>query len=172
MEIKYTEGLVFFTDISGFARLAREMELSELVEFMLKFAEITRRHVESAGGTVVKYIGDSALGYFNSNKVDEGVSALLTMQREIEEDFIVKGKKTGLRIGAHYGEFARCTLLPVEEPDLIGETINIAAMIGSGGQTKHRSKLIISPEAFRKLGAESRKQFHKFTEPIVYLAEA
>ena len=148
------------------------MELSELAEFMLKFADITRRHVESAGGTVVKYIGDSALGYFSSDKVDEGISALLSMQREIEEDFIVKGKKTGLRIGAHYGPFALCTLLPVEEPDLIGETINIAATIGSGGQTKHRSKLIITPAAFRKLSTVSRKRFHKFTEPIVYLAES
>ena len=171
MEIKYTEGLVFFTDISGFTRLVRDMELSELAEFMLQFADITRRHVESAGGTVVKYIGDSALGYFNSDKVDEGISALLAMQKEIEEKFIVKGKKTGLRIGVHYGPFAMCTLLPVKEPDLMGETINIAAMIGSGGQTKHRSKLIISPEAFRKLSSDSRKQFHKFTEPIVYLAE-
>ena len=172
MEIKYTEGLVFFTDISGFTRLVRDMELSELVEFMLKFADITNRHVESAGGTVVKYIGDSALGYFDSDKIDEGIGALFSMQKEIEEDFIVKGKKTGLRIGAHYGQFASCILLPVEEPDLIGETINIAAKIGSGGQTKHRSKLIISPEAFRKLSAQSRKRFHKFTEPIVYLAEA
>ena len=171
MEIKYTEGLVFFTDVSGFTRLAKELELSELVEFMLQFAEITERHVKNAGGIIVKYIGDSALGYFDKDRVDEGINALLAMQEEIEEDFVVKGKKTGLRVGVHYGAFATCALPPVKEPDLIGETINIAAMIGSGGQSKHRSRLIISPEAFRKLKPDSRRRFHKYTEPIVYLAE-
>jgi len=170
MEIKYTEGLVFFTDISRFTRLVKDMELGDLAEFVLKFAEITRRHIEGADGIVVKYIGDSALGYFDKNNVDAGISALLAMQREMEEDFFVKGKKTGLRIGAHYGSFASLVLPPIEKPDIIGETVNVAAMIGSGGQSKHRSKLIISPEAFRKLSPESRKRFHKYTEPIVYLA--
>ena len=171
MEIKYNEGLVFFTDITGFRRMSNTMELSQLAEFMLRFAEITHRHVKNAGGTVVKYIGDSALGYFGKDNVDEGIEALLSMQKEIEKDFVVNGKKTGLRVGVNYGSFASCALPPIKEPDLMGETINIAAMVGSGGQVKHRSRFIITPEAFRKLSSETRKKFHKYTEPIVYLAE-
>ncbi|MBU0934792.1 MAG: hypothetical protein KKC64_04185, partial [Spirochaetes bacterium] len=59
---------------------------------------------------------------------------------------------------------------PLNLPDIIGETVNIAATMGSGGQNSHRNRLILSPEAFRSLGPELRKKFHKFTEPIVYLA--
>jgi class 3 adenylate cyclase len=170
METIYTEGLVFFTDLSGFTRLIREMDLSRSVELLKEFAIISHKHVESAAGTLIKYIGDSALGYFPGEKVDEGMMALLAMKKEIEEDFTVNGKKTGLRIGAHYGPFAICDFTPfADKPDLVGETVNIAAMTGSGGQSKHRSKLIITPEAFRKLSSESRKFFHKYTEPIVYL---
>ena len=171
MDITYKEGLVFFTDISGFSRLSNTMELSELAEFIVRFAEISLRHVKNAQGIITKYIGDSALGYFEKDNVDQGIEALLAMQKEIEENFIVKGKKTGLRVGVHYGSFATCVLPPIEDPDLIGATINIAATLGSGGQNKHRSKFIITPEAFRKLHHDTRKLFHKYTEPIVYLAD-
>jgi hypothetical protein len=60
-------------------------------------------------------------------------------------------------------------LPPVDKPDVLGETVNIAAMAGSS----HRpGGFAITPQVFRKLEPETRKAFHKFTPPIVYLAEA
>lgn len=171
METIYTEGLVFMTDLSGFNRLMRELELSGSVELLKRFAEISWKHISGASGTLIKYIGDSALGYFPPEKIDEGMAALLAMQKEIEDSFSRDGRKTGLRIGAHYGPFAVCSFAPFDDrADLVGETVNIAAMTGSGGQSNHRNRLIITPEAFRKLGSETRKLFHKYTEPLVYLA--
>ncbi|MBB6479352.1 adenylate/guanylate cyclase domain-containing protein [Spirochaeta isovalerica] len=171
METTYTEGLVFFTDLAGFARLTGNLELSEIVKVLKDFAAITRKHVEKADGVLIKYIGDSALGYFPPERVDEGAAALIDMKQEIEESFEIKGQKTGLRIGANYGPFAVCDFTPFEEKaDLVGETVNIAAMTGSGGRAKHRSIVIFTPEAFRKLSSSGRKAFHKYTEPIVYLA--
>lgn len=171
METHQTEGLVFLSDLNGFARLVREMTLEALAEAAKQFAEISYRHVRQAGGTLVKYLGDSALGYFPAERVDEGVQALMAMKREIETEYIVGGKNIGIRIGAHYGPFAVCTLPPFETEDILGETVNIAAVLGSGGQSKHRDRLILSPETFRKLDATTRKSFHKYTEPIVYLAD-
>lgn len=171
METIYTEGLVFFTDLSGFHRLVKNMELAETVALLKDFASISLKHTEAGGGQIIKYIGDSALGYFPAEKVDEGMMALLAMKEDVEENLTIGEKKTGLRIGAHYGPFAIFDLEPFGgSADLGGETVNIAAMTGSGGQSKHRSKLIITPEAFRKLKPETRKAFHKYTEPIVYLA--
>ena len=130
METILTEGLVFLSDLTGFNRLIKDLDLADGVEIIQEFARITWKHVEKASGTLIKYMGDSALGYFPSDRVDEGVMALMDMQREIEEDFTVKGRKTGLRIGAHYGPFALCSFTPFDDmPDLVGDTVNIASRI-------------------------------------------
>ncbi len=171
MAFKVTEGLVFLTDLSSFGRLTRGMALEELADLMERFGEITYRHVSEGGGGIVKYIGDSALGYFPTEKINAGIGALLAMQKEIETELDVNGHRTGVRIGAHYGPFVFAPMPPIERPDIQGETVNIAATLGSGGQSKHRDRFILTPEAFRKLDPETRTRFHKFTEPIVYLAE-
>ena len=76
-----------------------------------------------------------------------------------------------LRVGAHYGQFMLIYPPPFTAPDLLGETVNITVRLGSGGQKSHPGRLILTATAFRKLAPETRKSFHKFTEPIVYLAE-
>ena len=46
--------------------------------------------------------------------------------------------------------------------DIIGENVNVAARLDSHG-------FAISAEAFRKLGADTRKRFKKHTPPITYI---
>ena len=171
MDTHITKGLVFLTDLTGFGRLIKGMDLARLVDTLGRFAVLTQRHVEGAGGTVVKYLGDSALGYFPASLVDAGVAALIALKRETEATLEVAGSYPHLRVGAHYGEFAVAALPPVAIEDIHGDTVNIAASLGSGGQNSHRGRMVISPAAFRALSPESRKSFHKFTEPIVYLAD-
>jgi adenylate cyclase len=171
METTQTEGLVFMTDLSSFGRLTRSMDLVSLAALLKDFAAITWKHIGTHKGTVVKYLGDSALGYFPAENVDEGVQALLDMKRDIETTLKVGNTPLRIRVGAHYGPFALAILPPLDQPDILGETVNIAAMLGSGGQDSHRDRLLLTPEAFRKLSPQLRKVFHKFTEPVVYLAE-
>jgi adenylate cyclase len=171
METTQTEGLVFMTDLSGFGRLTRSMDLGSQVALLKDFAAITWKHVGARQGVLIKYIGDSALGYFPADHVDEGVQALLDMKRDIETNLKIGGTALKIRIGAHYGPFGLASYEPFEQPDILGETVNIAAMLGSGGQSSHRDRLILTPEAFRKLSPQMRKTFHKFTEPVVYLAD-
>jgi class 3 adenylate cyclase len=170
-KITLMEGLVFMTDLNGFGRLTRSMDLGDLAELLKDFAAITWKHIGTHRGTVVKYLGDSALGYFPAEAVDEGVQALLDMKRDIETNLKVGSTPLGIRVGAHFGPFGLAVLPPLDQPDILGETVNIAAMLGSGGQESHRNRLILTAEAFRKLSPQLRKGFHKFTEPVVYLAE-
>ncbi|MBU0954371.1 MAG: hypothetical protein KKI09_02990 [Spirochaetes bacterium] len=170
MQTTLTEGLVFMSDLSGFGRISKSIELLELSQLLQEFAAISWQHVSSAQGSIIKYLGDSALGFFPSGQSDAGVQALMAMKKDIEIQLKADGTGLKLRIGAHYGPFALTSFPPLNLPDIIGETVNIAATMGSGGQNSHRNRLILSPEAFRSLGPELRKKFHKFTEPIVYLA--
>ena len=171
MQNQHAEGLVFFTDLSGFGRTTKGMEVEQVAELLRSFAEVTNKVVSEAGGTVTDYMLDSALGYFPADQVDEGVHALMRMKHQVEKRLETDGFKMKLRVAGHYGAFMKVFLPPFKDPDLLGETVNIAIRLGSGGQSSHRSRLILSAKAFRKLASDTRKCFHKFTEPIVYLAE-
>lgn len=171
MENYNEEGLVFFTDLTNFGRVTKGMEMEQVAKLLTTFAEITHRTVTSGRGHIIDFISDSALGYFPADGVDKGVLSLMEMKRQVEEWLETDGPKMKLRIAAHYGPFMVIYLPPFKTPDLLGETVNIAVRLGEGGQTSHRGRLILSATAFRKLAPDTRKSFHKYTEPIVYLAE-
>jgi len=171
MEHHHNEGLVFFTDLARFTALTRGMDPDGLADFLVAYATIVSRTISAAGGQVIKYVSDSALGFFPGNDVDRGVLALLETKRIVESELSFPDRKVNLKIGAHYGPVVMPVLPPFSTLDIFGETVNITIGLGEGGTTVHRDKMIISATAFRKLAPETRKQFHKFTEPIVYLAE-
>lgn len=165
------EGLVFLTDLGSFSRLTKGMDLLQLAEMLTDYAKITDRVISGAGGTIVKYESDSVLGYFPKDLADTGVRALMDLKKAVESELKVTNVSARLKIGAHYGEFAVAYFPPVNTLDIIGDTVNIAIRMGSGGPNPHPNRLVLSAEAFRKLEPETRKAFHKFTEPIVYLME-
>jgi hypothetical protein len=51
---------------------------------------------------------------------------------------------------------------------VVGDSVNIAATLDRG---RNQGKFIISPQVFRKLRPETRKYFHKFTPPVIYISE-
>ena len=171
MSYQRQEGLVFFTDLSGFGRLTKGMEMEETAELLTGFARIVARIVPDAGGTVVDLISDSALGWFPPEAADRGVRALMALKAESEAWLAERKTPMKLKVAAHYGEFLEIVLPPFDSPDLLGETVNIAVRLGEGGVSTNRDRLILSAAAFRKLEPATRKIFHKHTEPVVYLAE-
>ncbi len=171
MENYHEDGLVFLTDLTNFGRETKNMNLDQIAELLTHFAGITHQIVTTGGGQVIDYMYDSALGYFPADGADKGVRTLIEMKRQVEEWLTADGYKMKLRTAAHYGEFMVLYMPPFTTPEIIGETVNIAVRLGSGGQKSHKGRLILTATAFRKLAPETRKNFHKFTEPIVYLAE-
>ncbi len=163
--------LISFIDIMGFSSISQRLKDPVLLfEFLSAFAAAVIRIVEGTSGMVIKFIGDACLLAFPEDAVDEGMRTIIKIKKEYEAELKEKSIPTGLRITAHFGEVAigllgsgKCRTL-----DIIGDAVNIASTVGRG---EHRGKILISPQAFRKLSAETRKMFHKHTPPIVYLAE-
>lgn len=172
MNNHHEEGLVFFTDLTRFHRLVKDSSFEDQAEALTRFAEITHSVVTAAGGTVIKYISDSALGYFPADRTDAGVEALLEMKYRVEHELVIAGSPAGIRIAAHYGAFYIVYYPPFDNPDVLGDAVNIAVRLGEGGQPEHQGKLLVSAQTFRKLAPETRKRFHKYTPPILYIAAA
>jgi class 3 adenylate cyclase len=172
MKNHHQEGLVFFSDLTQYHRLVKDATFEEEAALLTQFARITHETVAAGGGTLIKYISDSALGYFPDTRVDAGIDALLQMKHRIEHELVIGGKPAGIRIAAHYGPFYIAHFPPFDTPDVLGDAVNIAVRLGEGGQSDHQGKLIVSAQTFRKLAPDTRRHFHKYTPPILYLASA
>jgi len=66
-----------------------------------------------------------------------------------------------LRVNAHFGEATIGPMGRASQLDVIGETVNIAATLGSHG-------FGLSQQAFRRLSPEHRRLFRRFTPPVLY----
>lgn len=157
--------LVAFTDLTGYRQLAaHERTAGELLALMNAYFEFLGDVVEPAGGTVVKCLGDAALLVFPLEQADAGVRALVRLKEEGDAWLNRQGLASTQLIKAHVGPVA-CGPVGTRRAkhwDVYGEAVNIAALLPSTG-------LILSPEAFRQLQPETRKQFKKHTGQVVYI---
>ena len=120
--------------------------------------------VERAGGRVVKFIGDAALLVFPEDAVDRGVEGLLQLKDTVDDLMQERGWDCRLAVKAHFGTTVAGPFgaAGAKRFDVIGKAVNTAATLDSTGVT-------LSVAAFRKLGPELRRRFHKHTPPITYI---
>jgi class 3 adenylate cyclase len=165
------ELLIAFLDIQNFMSIGQKLsDPVSIFELMDKVACLIIEEIEGTAGLVLKFIGDACMIVFPEEYADVGVNSIISIKSKVERLLAGLGHATRLRVNVHFGETAigllgkgKCRRL-----DIYGDAVNIAAVLGRG---EHRGRLLISPQAFRKLSLETRKRFHKFTPPIVYVAE-
>jgi class 3 adenylate cyclase len=165
--------LICVSDISNFTQLAKSFppkEPDKLFGFMDELAQIISQRVAEADGVVIKYIGDSALIAFDDRDVDAAVMAMYHLKSELEACLADKGFRNTVTFSLHIGETAIGYMgkEPFRWLDVIGDTVQLTfAMLNR----MYKRRFTITPQVFRKLKPETRKTFHKYTPPIVYLAE-
>ncbi len=160
-----TEALIAFADLTNFAKLAKGKEPSEIFEILMNMARITTEIIGQSGGQVIKYIGDSVLITFPCDRVDDGITSLISLKEGIDSFFKGEDLPNRIAISVHWGPVIFGKLPPFETPDVFGDVVNIAATLNRG---VYHGGFIISTQAFRKLSPGIRKMFSKFTPPVVY----
>ena len=63
---------IFFSDLAGFSAISEQMTPTELVAFMNEYLSAMTDIIESQGGYVEKYIGDSIVAVFGAPVQDAG----------------------------------------------------------------------------------------------------
>lgn len=113
--------VVMFADVAGSTAMYENMGDVEARDRISKalntLISITKRHK----GQLVKTIGDEIMVYFN--EVNLALLASQTMQETIENDQSPETIGLSIRIGMHYGPAI------LEEDDIFGDTVNVAARI-------------------------------------------
>ncbi len=158
------EMLIAFFDLTGFARFSKKLSAKEVFNLMSNFYELVGDIVESAGGIVVKFIGDAGLLAFPATRIDEGVIALYDLKEKGDTWLSEKGFNSKNIIKAHFGSVVCGPIGTKSEKrfDVFGQTVNTASVLKSNG-------LALSQQVFRKLKPNTRKLFKKHTPPITYI---
>jgi class 3 adenylate cyclase len=153
--------LVALCDCSRFMQRTRGRSSAELFADLDDFYAMTEDAVGAAGGLVVKFMGDAALVVFPEDLADQGIMALLDLKATVDRWIQDRAIGNALYVNAHFGEVTLGRMGRAGNLDVIGETVHIAATLGSRG-------FGVSQQAFRQLTPEHRQRFQKFTPPVMY----
>jgi class 3 adenylate cyclase len=154
--------LVAMCDCTRFMQSAKGRSSAEL------FADLNALYlqiddaVQAADGLVVKFMGDAALVVFPEDLADQGIMALLDLKTQVDAWLQDHAIGQSLQVNAHFGEVTIGLMGRAGALDIIGETVNIAARLGS-------HSFGLSQQAFRCMSPEHRQRFRKFTPPVLYL---
>ena len=156
--------LVAFTDFTRFAVQTERLDDVEVARVMQTYYELAGRTIASAGGRVVKFIGDATLAVFPVEDVDRGVLALLELKEAADGLMADRGWESRLTVKAHFGPVVAGHFGVASDTryDILGKTVNVTARLEASG-------VALSVEAFRQLGPDVRQRFKKHTPPVTYI---
>ncbi len=155
-------GVAFF-DLSRMPQWKSSDDDLSVAEFLQKFYALTAKHIEPAGGRIVKFMGDGGLAIFDPDQADSVIFAFSALSDAMHRTGETAGVDTYLNVNIHVGPVVTGEFgVPGRERfDILGKTVNVAARLGRRGIT-------LSPQAFRSLSPEGRERFKKITPPITY----
>ncbi|MCG8568808.1 MAG: hypothetical protein MJB14_01590 [Spirochaetes bacterium] len=132
--------------------------------------KITIQSLNQFNPLVVKNLGDGCLLVFDKTNIDEKLNTLFDLKNELEAHLSKKKFQNKISFSAHYGSIVvgEIGMKPFLTYDAFGDSINTTFVMNG---KPFRNRFNISPQLFRKLESVTRKKFHKFTPPIVYIAE-
>jgi len=157
-----TLGVTFF-DLSRMLEWSSSEVDARIASFFQSFYALSAKHIEGAGGRVVKFIGDAGLAVFGTDVAERVIFALCDLASEARALAAGFGFDTYLNINVHVGPVVAGTFgaSGAAHYDVIGKTVNVAARLGRRGVT-------LSVQAFRCLSDEGRKRFNKIKPPVTY----
>jgi len=118
--------VVAVADIAGFLKAVEHRSDLEAFRMLDEFCELVGEVVTSAGGTVVKFIGDAALIAFPEEDARQAVAALRELASRAQTSWSTFDATCAVRIKAHLGPVVCGPLGTAQDKrfDIIGNTVN------------------------------------------------
>jgi len=152
-------------DLAGFTRAANRAPALAIAEFLDRYYGACAEAVVSAGGRVVKYMGDACFAVFPEERCADAVAAVVSLSKNTR----AFDNSWGLRFGAnvHLGTVAEGELGPPGDRryDVLGAEVNHLFRMGGG------SGIRLSEPVYRQLPNERRGAWHKDKPPATYRME-
>jgi adenylate cyclase len=137
---------VLFADVAGSTKLYETVGDAAALQAVEGCLGVLRRATESAGGRVVKTIGDEIMALFHT--ADAAASAAAEMHSSVAQLPAVGETSMAVRIGFHFGPVMQ------RDGDVFGDTVNLASrLVEQAG----RGQIITSRETMEMLGPLFRR---------------
>lgn len=133
---------VLFTDLQGFTSYSETHDPEQVVQALNAYMTRMIPIVQSHGGTIDKYIGDSIMAYFGVPlPLDDHAACALRCAIALQEACVAFRKETGIefymRVGVHTGEVIAGSMgsegddqsQPLLNYTVIGDTVNLASRL-------------------------------------------
>ena len=159
--------LIVFLDFTHFNLQSERVDDAEIAEVMDAHYRRVAQAVQSAGGRVIKFIGDATLAVFPAQSVDTAVRAIFDMR--LVEDKAMKFRGWGqcrLNAKAHFGEVVAGEVGPDGDKryDVFGKAVNRTAKLKTTG-------FALSLEAYNRLNPEVQRRFRHESGLGTYVAD-
>ncbi len=166
--------VVLYVDLVGSTTMTLEMPAEKIAIIISSFSQEMAAVIRQHHGYVLKFVGDSVIGYFVSDEdkiygtvaVDDAVNCAKSMVTVIQKginpilnqydypDLMVKiGVDFGQNIIVRYGAD-----IEHSHVDLMGPAMNIAAKIQN---TAKPNQILIGDDVFQRIHPNSQKEFNK-----------
>ncbi len=156
--------VMLMVDLAGFTRAVAALSATELAQLVDRFYCLAAEAVESAGGEVVKYVGDGCLAIFDEADAVAAVACarglagpVATLGRDFSIDLDV-GANIHLSVVVE-GEFGRGAS---RSHDIIGPGVIHTFRMGAGPGVR------ISEPVYRKQPNDQRSKWKKRQPPATY----
>ena len=162
--------IISMYDLTSFVSISKKLDSKGIFDLINSLHILTIDILQDQKPIIIKNIGDASLIVFSKDNVNKKVALLLKLKIKIEEYLKNKGYQSKVSFSSHFGEITIGEIgnKPYNSIDAFGENINTTFIMNG---KPFKSRFTISPQLFRKLDKESRKIFHKYTQPIVYIAD-
>jgi len=164
MNIQETKLVLWVSDLAGFARATGSLDAMSLASFCDEWYRACGSKVRSAGGRVVKFMGDACFATFPEEKVVAAVDAAVGMHEMLvpictkHRMMIDVGSNIHLGIVAE-GEFGDDA---DKRYDVLGNSVVHLFRMGGGVGVR------ISEPVYRSLPNEARSPWEKHKPPATY----
>ena len=154
--------LIVFADLTRFMVNSRGTPAGALAELLDGYYRHAEDLVSTAGGRLVKVMGDAFLAVWPEERAGAGAAALPALKRDIDAWWAARGWDSRVVVKAHFGRAVAGPFGRDEHFDVIGNEVNVAAILPA-------RTVSLSAEAFRCLENGERRAYKKHTAPVVYI---
>ena len=157
--------LIVLVDMMNASRVLSGMSDVEHAQFLHEFYARCTHHLEGKGGSIVKYLGDSALAVFDEDAVVAAVDAVQALGKEFRSMCSALGYESGVRCNMHSGDVVIGDFGPQGFRDVMGSSVSATFRLDGG------RGINVSERVYRKLPSDARSGWHKRKPPVTYVLE-
>jgi class 3 adenylate cyclase len=157
--------VILVSELNGFAKAFQARPDDVMADFLDRFYRLAESVLQTHGGRIIKFIGDSVLAVFPVTHAPQAIAAAAALERESGSLLAELGKTASFGANLHMGPAVEAELGdgPSRRRDIVGKAVNQTFMLGKGPGIR------ISEPVYRKLPSAERTPWEKKKPSAVYV---